>query len=90
MPAGYDFGGKTERQIRSDALMALRPDAKLDGKSDDYVAGQLDAAISARRMDSYRGLAAPATASLSTVDKAHEEYLATVKARQNRERGITA
>ena len=90
LPAGYDFGGKGDHQVRCDALKALRPDVKLDGKSSEYVAAYLDAALAATRMDSYRGLNAPAKASVSTVDKAHNEYLATVQARQNRERGLPA
>lgn len=90
LPAHYRFDGKTDAEIRADALHQVAPNVDVTGKSDDYIAARLDAVLDGKRMDGYRGLSATIEGAASTVDKAHEGYLASVKARQSRERGVAA
>lgn len=50
---GKDFKaqGKSDREVREAALTKLDPNAKFDGKSDDYVAARFDLAIEGAKKD---------------------------------------
>ena len=73
---GYDFAGKTNAAIRADALKVLAPDVSVDGRSEDYIAARLDAAIDTRHMDAYRPLGSVGKPgdTMTPVAKALAEY----------------
>lgn len=43
--ADYDFKGKSEAQVKKDAIMKARPQAKLDGQDDLYINARFDAVM---------------------------------------------
>jgi hypothetical protein len=77
---GYDFTGKTNAAIRADALKVLAPDVSVDGRSEDYIAARLDAAIETRHMDAYKPLGSVGKPgdTMTPVAKALAEYDAVV------------
>lgn len=78
--SGYSFDGKTNAAIRADALKVLAPDVSVDGRSEDYIAARLDAAIDTRHMDAYRPLGSVGKPgdTMTPVAKALAEYDAVV------------
>lgn len=74
----FDAKGKSDREVREAALVKLDPNAKFDGKSDDYVAARFDLAVEgAKKDDAAVGAVnqvvnTPAPAKKSLLDEAHE------------------
>ena len=94
--AEYRCDGKTDADLRKDALAKLAPELDLTGKDDAYVAARLDRAIEAEttRGKGYEGMRQDAAnggaTGKSRTDAMHDEYIKELHARQNRDRGITA
>ena len=94
--AEYRCDGKSDADLRKDALAKLAPELDLAGKDDAYVAARLDMAIEAEttRGKGYEGMRQDAAnggaTGKSRTDAMHDEYIKELHARQNRDRGITA
>lgn len=92
--ADYRCDGKSDADIRKDALAKLAPELDLTGRTDAQIEARLDLALEAEatRGNGYEGMRQDAAqpngaGAKSRMDEAHDEYLKTVAERQKRERG---
>ena len=95
--AEYRCDGKTDAELRADALAKLAPELDLKGRTDAQIEARLEVALEAEttRGTGYEGLRQDAAdagkgngaGQKSRMDALHDEYMTEVKARQKRERG---